>query len=279
LFSTRWPGSVVLAHVVPSIKAFPYAFPMNSPEVELSQRGLAETELRKLAGDVFGPAAGVEIVVDAGDIHEQLLRIVEEKKADLVIMGTQGRRNLGRWFLGSVTERLLRKVPVPILTVSHSGEPKEHDVPSSLNDVLYATDLSDQSPAVAALAAGIAAAFGARLTIMNALEYQDFLLWGGTLVQLSEADRTTIVDDTKARLDELVKKVNKPGLKVDTVVTEGKAYQKILQYAEQNNVGLIVLNLQGKSLIERAALGSTAERVVRLAKAPVLSVPIPESGS
>jgi nucleotide-binding universal stress UspA family protein len=40
---------------------------------------------------------------------------------------------------------------------------------------------------------------------------------------------------------------------------------------------IVILNLQGKSTVERALLGSTAERVVRLARTPVLSVPLASS--
>jgi nucleotide-binding universal stress UspA family protein len=274
LFAQRLSANCFLAHVVPSAKALPYSFPMSGPEVEQSQQAAAETELRKLVSDVFSKPSSVEIIVAVGDIHEQLLQIAEDHKADLIIMGTQGRRYLGRWFLGSVTERILRKVRVPIMTVSHSEDGGSTEVPSIIKHVLYATDLSDQSPAAASLAVELYRASAARLTVLNVLEYQDFILWGGSLVQFSEADRTTIVEDTKTRIGNLMREVNAEEGEFETVVAEGKPYQKILQFAQQHDVDLIVLNLQGKSLIERAALGSTAERVVRLAHVPVLSVPI-----
>jgi nucleotide-binding universal stress UspA family protein len=138
--------------------------------------------------------------------------------------------------------------------------------------VLYATDLSSEAPAGARLAVDVARASGARLTILNVLEYHDFILWGGTL-QLSEAQRTTIREEASSRIGRLMKDIDCKDLQVETVVTEGKPYQKVLYYADHNEIDLIVLNLQGKTLIERAALGSTAERVVRLANSPVLSVP------
>ena len=277
LFAQRLSAKAILAHVVPSAKALPYSFPMSGKDVEQSQREAADIELRKLTSEVYGTRTDVDIIITIGDIHEQLLMIAEDEKADLIIMGTQGRRRLGRWFLGSVTERLLRRVRVPIMTVSHLDEAESVAVPTVVKHILYATDLSDQSPAAASLAVELCRATAARLTVLNVLEYQDFILWGGALVQFSEADRTTIVQDTKTQLDNLARGVNAEGLDVETVVAEGKPYQKILQYAEQHGVNLIVLNLQGKSLIERAALGSTAERVVRLANVPVLSVPIQAS--
>jgi nucleotide-binding universal stress UspA family protein len=265
-------ASVVLAHVVTPIRLFPHGSPVNIPEIASTQRQVAEGELDRVFRETFGGRSNIEIVVTFGDVHAELLRIAAEKNADLVVMGTRGRRNPGRWFLGSTTESILRSVHAPILTVSHGDQARPPA--AKFSRILYATDFSESSSALEVLSAKLAKAFDASLTVMNVIEYHDFILWAGTLVQLKDSDRTTIVDDTRKRLDELVKPWKTEGLKIETVVTEGKPYQKILEYADTHDVDLIVLNLQGKSMIERAALGSTAERVVRLANVPVLSVPV-----
>jgi nucleotide-binding universal stress UspA family protein len=49
------------------------------------------------------------------------VQAAKEHKADLIVMGTHGRRGLSRAFLGSVAEKVVRLSPVPVLTVS-SGE-------------------------------------------------------------------------------------------------------------------------------------------------------------
>jgi nucleotide-binding universal stress UspA family protein len=54
---------------------------------------------------------------------------------------------------------------------------------------------------------------------------------------------------------------------------EGVPYEVILAFAASDEVDLIVLNTQSRSGIDRALLGSTAERVVRGATVPVLSIP------
>jgi nucleotide-binding universal stress UspA family protein len=280
VFARHLSAKVILAHVVPTLMSLPYAFPLATPDVEVAQSQLAEAELRKLSADVFGTTE-TEIVVTIGDSYAELLRLTDDHKADFIVMGTQGRRNLGRWFLGSITERMLRKVHVPIMTVAHPavrGHAEEKPAVASgrISHILYATDLSDDSVAAATFAMDLARVFKSRITVLHVLEYQDYILWGGTLVQLREADRTTIVSDTKSRMNELAKRANPAGLQVETAVDDGKPYQVILRYAEDHDIDLIVLNLQGKSLMERAALGSTAERVVRLANVPVLSVPIAE---
>jgi nucleotide-binding universal stress UspA family protein len=53
----------------------------------------------------------------------EVIAAVEKLKADLVVMGTHGRKGLSRVFLGSVAEKIVRGCPVPVLTVRGGGEP------------------------------------------------------------------------------------------------------------------------------------------------------------
>lgn len=59
---------------------------------------------------------------EVGPAHEIVSAAIEREKPDLVVAGTHGRRALGRLFLGSFTERLVRTSPVPVLTV-HAQTP------------------------------------------------------------------------------------------------------------------------------------------------------------
>jgi nucleotide-binding universal stress UspA family protein len=76
------------------------------------------------------------------------------------------------------------------------------------------------------------------------------------------------------KLLEFVTHEKPPGMEIDTLVLQGKSFKRILEVAEDRRMDMIVLNLQSKRILERAFLGSTAERVIRLASIPVLSVPV-----
>ena len=56
-------------------------------------------------------------VVRQGEPYETIVEYLEEADVDLIVMGTHGRRGLQRHILGSVTERMMRTVDVPVLTV------------------------------------------------------------------------------------------------------------------------------------------------------------------
>jgi nucleotide-binding universal stress UspA family protein len=64
-------------------------------------------------------AAGVvaETTVRYGNPHREILDAIDDANADVVVMGTHGRRGLDHLLLGSVAERVVRAAPVPVLTV------------------------------------------------------------------------------------------------------------------------------------------------------------------
>ena len=58
-----------------------------------------------------------QTMVRVGDARDVILQTAEELKADLIVMGTHGRRGISRALLGSVTEMIVRTSPIPVLTV------------------------------------------------------------------------------------------------------------------------------------------------------------------
>ncbi len=60
---------------------------------------------------------GARIVIRAGVTHEVICKVAGEAGANLIVMATHGRRGLGHVILGSVTERVLREAPCPVLVV------------------------------------------------------------------------------------------------------------------------------------------------------------------
>jgi nucleotide-binding universal stress UspA family protein len=267
---------LVIAHIVADTSALHYAFPTETFDVEKQQYEKARHEIQRLVPAKCAAHFDVQTIVKTGSIDAELLAIVNEEAAGLVVMGTHGRRHLGRWFLGSVTERMLRKCPVPMLTVGHLGE-ESHAIELgfvAIKHILYATDLSDSSPVGMQHAVELARSASARLTVAHVVDYARFILLSGTASGYLEEGRRKWVHSMEGKLNEFVEREKPAGLEVERVVLQGEPYKEILQFGETFNVDIIVLNLHSKGLLERAFIGSTAERVVRLAQIPVLSVPI-----
>lgn len=90
---------------------------------------------RKLLEDAQNQVASEGVEVDAmvldsfkRSVHDQVISQAQSWKADLIVIGTHGRRGLGRWVMGSSAEHILRLSPVPVLLVRAPESAKaEHE--------------------------------------------------------------------------------------------------------------------------------------------------------
>src|SRR5688572_17479643 len=95
---------LVLAHIVPDASVFTYSVPPESYALHQEQYEMARRDIQNIIPAQFLEKFDVETVVKVGEVESELLQIIKDEKADVVVMGTHGRRYLGRWFLGSVVE-------------------------------------------------------------------------------------------------------------------------------------------------------------------------------
>jgi nucleotide-binding universal stress UspA family protein len=87
-------------------------------------------------------------------------------------------------------------------------------------------------------------------------------------------DKRQLLDDARERLKALEAEAFQRKIRIETLLLEGNPAETILKAAEENCADLIVMTVSKKGLIERALLGSTAERLIREAHLPVLSIPV-----
>jgi nucleotide-binding universal stress UspA family protein len=268
-------AKLFLAHIVRDMSALNYTFPSETFEVEKQQYEAAKRQMQKLIPSECMGKFEVEMIVKTGSIDAELLGIAREQAVDLVVMGSHGRRHFSRWLIGSVTERLLRKLPVPILSVSHVA-PEKHAIELglvSVHKILYAADLSEDATIGMQYAIELARGTSAKLTVAHVVDNTNFVLLSNTAVGYLEVSRKW-VDSVTKKLHELVAREKPPDVEIEAALLEGKPYEEILRFADGHGIDIIVLNLQSRDILDRAFLGSTAERIVRLAHMPVLSVPV-----
>jgi nucleotide-binding universal stress UspA family protein len=110
----EYGATISLLHVV--------AAPIGPPEVS-SETAPSEWEqdawgqLQKVAAENLASATTWEIMVRRGDPVPAILEVREKVRADLIVMATHGRTGLTYLLLGSVTTRIVRESPVPVLTM------------------------------------------------------------------------------------------------------------------------------------------------------------------
>ena len=142
----------------------------------------------------------------------------------------------------------------------------EHRI-APIHRILYATDLSENMRVGLRYAAELARSFDAQLSLLNVVDNLELFHTGAPAWA---AER----DNALSRFRWAVAEEKVTDIRTEINVLEGEAHTTITGFAERSKIDLIVLNLHSKTFLERAMLGSTAERVIRTATIPVLSLPV-----
>jgi nucleotide-binding universal stress UspA family protein len=258
----EFEAGMVLAHIAPFDRTLYEA---------------AKLRLLDLIPSEFQESLHFETIVKAGSVQEEILGIVSDRDIDLVVMGSHGRNYVERVVLGSVAESMLRKLPVPVLTVSHLDSKHKLTAPKPvlLKRILYATDLSDEARPGLRFSMRLARGLDAQLTVLHVVDP----IGAGFLGEQAAAYLPDYPNKVRAQAEEYMDRQvaleSDGSVPISTVLGEGKPSIVIGEIASGCKADLIVLNLQGRGKLERMLLGSTAEHVIRTATVPVLSLPLP----
>lgn len=121
-------GELVLLHVLVEAPLYSEApFSMSRAHVTLlgehvqnvysAHRAWAEQALEKRAGELRSRGIKASWRVQTGVPYEEIVKIADEERVDMIAVGTHGRGGLNRLLMGSVADRVIRLAPCPVLTV------------------------------------------------------------------------------------------------------------------------------------------------------------------
>src|SRR5712671_3949218 len=206
-----------------------------------------------------------ELVVQIGVAADSILSFAQLQKADVIVMGTHGRRGFDRLMLGSVTDRVMRRAPCPVLVASNPHDSvaagKERGDVHHLSRILFCADFSENSERALNYAISATAEYDAELTLLHVLE-------GVT----SPAKTEEAIAAATARLDKLIPLEGRKNVKIKTAVRIGKPYWQIIQLALEAQIDLVTMGVRGRGALDLAVFGSTTYRVIQLGSCPVLAV-------
>ena len=138
-----------------------------------------------------------------------------------------------------------------------------------IRTILVPTDFSSCSGAALEYAIMTAKRFKADLILIHVIEPFPY----GVLESLVAPDPMgTLKSETQSLLDQLSKKALNEGLSVETHIVIGIPYREIVKRAKRDEAYMIVMGTRGRTGVERLLIGSVAEKVVRSASCPVLTV-------
>ncbi|MFW5917589.1 MAG: universal stress protein [Halorubrum sp.] len=198
-----------------------------------------------------------------GGVAETIAAYAERHDIDLIAMSTHGRTGLDRLLLGSTTERVLRRSTVPVLSVRPDGEAIRYPY----RDILVPTDGSESAGAALDRAVTLAARTDATVHVLSVVD-------AGTVGNEAYSGIDALVDGAEETVAEAASRAADAGVEtVETVEVGSSAARGIRAYLAEHDVDLVAMGTRGRTGVGRYLLGSVAERTVRTAPVPVLTVP------
>jgi nucleotide-binding universal stress UspA family protein len=224
----------------------------------------AREQLRKFVKQHAHHEIQPELVTQLGAAPDAILSFAQARKTDLVVMGTHGRRGYDRLILGSVTDRVMRKAPCPVIAVSKppngsSAESQDRGHTHHLSRILFCADFSEAARRTLDYAISVRAEYDAELTLLHVLEHVP-----------SPARTEEAIAAAKEQLGSLIPSEERQTAKIKTAVRLGKPYRQIIQLALEEQIDLVAMGVRGHGALDLAVFGSTTYRVIQLGPCPVL---------
>lgn len=150
----------------------------------------------------------------------------------------------------------------------------------SWKTILVPHDFSASANHAAALARDVAKVHGARLVLLHVVELPHQVTPDTVIMPDANGAPVNIRDyavtAAEQHLTDLVARLTKDGVAASSLVRVGNAVDEILRYADEENMDLVAMGTHGRTGLAHVIVGSVAERIVRGAKMPVLTVRSPE---
>jgi nucleotide-binding universal stress UspA family protein len=235
-------------------------------QVEEAEQRQAVAYLEAVAGPLRGQNQVVECRTPRADAADALIEHAGELDHSLIAMTTHGRGGLRRLVLGSVADAVVRRAPCPVL-LARAGAAAEPPAPV-YRSVLVTLDGSTVAEEVLPHAEAIARRFGARVTLLQAVQEAGD----------GEPDARPSTPRDGGRLEaspylvRAVARLRDLGVEAHAERWAGGAAPVIARRAAELPADLVAMTTHGAGGLRRAVLGSVADQVVRLAQRPVLVV-------
>ena len=259
----RYGATLNVAHVLPSTASMLAMSPEFGMEAALH-------EDRRVQGYVEQIESQLEtiphhVLIPRGRVADELARIIEDHKIDLLVLGTHGRSGIRKLIMGSVAEETFRRAGCPVLSVG----PNVCCEPGALakfHRMLFATNFSRESLAALPYAISFAEEDEARLTMLHFVEQPPGPAQGITEKYLLGRLEELIPVDADFRFH--------PECRVELGELFIPPAQGILDVAERREADLIVLGVRAVrgSLGLISHLSTTTAQVLTQARCPVLTV-------
>lgn len=199
----------------------------------------------------------IKAIGEEGEPYERIVDLADAENCDLIITGRKGTRHLERSLMGSVTARVIGHSQRDVLVVPNGSR-------VGWEKILIATDGSRYSRIAAERAIDFAKSYGSELRVVSVVDVpSEFYAEAPNAVD-------EMISKAKGYVEDIRLQAETEGIKAESFVREGEAYQIITDLAKKEKVNVIVMSSHGRTGLKRLLMGSVAEKVIGHAPCPVL---------
>jgi nucleotide-binding universal stress UspA family protein len=259
-------------------------YPENTPvlddvfhcEIKTQQRAYLDDVVSRLKAVSSVP---VQPVALEGPVAATLHKYASDKGISLVVMTTHSRGLAGRLWLGSVANRLIHEVPMPLLLVRPLEGKPAFAPEQALRHILVPLDGSGLAEQIIEPAVALGGLMDADYTLLRvvpallspSLRGTDEASVSHALFVQAQRIEADLHKDAQEYLERVAKRLRGRGLQVHTRVTiESQPASAILKVSTAPAIDLVALETHGRGAPARLVLGSVADKVVRGMALPVL---------
>jgi nucleotide-binding universal stress UspA family protein len=123
----RFQSELVLLRVLVPLARSPEVADAALQRAEEATKALVHEYLERVTADVQERGIKVQAVIIVGRPHVEIIQYAETNQVDLVVISTRGQSGLSRWLMGSVSDRVVRGVGVPLMLVRVQKEETERN--------------------------------------------------------------------------------------------------------------------------------------------------------
>lgn len=253
---------------------------MRTVAASLQESRIAKTaraRLKTVARQQSQGDVNITSTLRSGNALYGIITTARERAPDLVVIATHGYTGTRRVWLGSTAERVVRHAPCPVMTVPVDSKSNRTGKRSqaSLRKILIPIDFSKVSGTALPWGASLAVDPEAEVILLHVVQKFpiDYLLGRQSQKEIV----TPLLQEAAAELQRMAERLSeRTGLKASATIRYGTPFEEICLAAKQLGVDVITLTTRGNTGLKQLWLGSTAERVVRHARCPVLVVREPK---
>ncbi len=236
-----------------------YQMPSIQEKVSIALRAEGEkilAEIKKIAAE---EDTYTKTVLEEGTPFDTIIDTAEEGNYDLIVMGRHGMKRIEKALVGSVTARVIGNSQRDVLVFPLNTT-------LGWKNILLATDGSKYSISATDKAIDVAQSYGGEIRAVSVVDVTEEFQ--------TEAPEAVdkLIAGAKGFVEEVRKKAETRGIRIEPLVREGETYKVITDLAKKFVTDVIVMGSHGRTGIKRLLMGSVTEKVLGYAPCPVLVI-------